>query len=51
LNSTRQYTDFIKKEAKKSGFDYCGIAKAEKLNEDAFRLEKWHTKTKQGNMK
>ena len=50
MNSNSRYTDFIKKEAKISGFDYCGIAKAEKLNEDAFRLEKWLHKGFHGSM-
>ena len=30
------------------GFDYCGIAKAEKLDEDARRLESWLNKGFQG---
>ncbi len=34
-------TRFIKNIIKPFGFDYCGIAKAEKLNEDARRLESW----------
>ena len=46
----QKHTAFIKEEAKKSGFDYCGIARAEKLNEDAFRLEKWLSKGFHGNM-
>ncbi len=32
------------------GFDYCGIARAEILNEDARRLEKWLNKGMQGSM-
>jgi epoxyqueuosine reductase len=43
-------TLFIKKIAKNLGFDYCGIAKAEKLNEDAKRLESWLQQGFQGNM-
>ncbi|MDH7461448.1 tRNA epoxyqueuosine(34) reductase QueG [Chitinophagaceae bacterium 26-R-25] len=34
-------TKFIKSEAKKLGFDYCGIAMAKPLDEDARRLERW----------
>lgn len=34
-------TKFIKQTATQLGFDYCGIAKAQLLNEDARRLEKW----------
>lgn len=32
------------------GFDHCGIAKAETLNEDARRLEQWLNKGMQGSM-
>jgi epoxyqueuosine reductase len=32
---------FVKKAAESLGFDYCGIAKAGYMNEDARRLEKW----------
>ena len=34
-------TNFIKELAQQMGFDYCGIAKAKELTEDAIRLEKW----------
>ena len=34
-------TKFIKQTALQLGFDYCGIAKAQLLSDDAFRLEKW----------
>ena len=33
------------------GFDFCGIAKAEKLNNDARRLETWLNKRMNGTMK
>jgi epoxyqueuosine reductase len=36
--------------ASQLGFDYCGIAKAEKLDEDAERLEKWLSKGMHGSM-
>jgi epoxyqueuosine reductase len=36
--------------ARKLGFDYCGIAKAVKLEEDARRLEQWLHKGMHGNM-
>jgi epoxyqueuosine reductase len=45
-----KYTTFIKSTAASLGFDYCGIAKAEQLNEDARRLESWLNKGFQGNM-
>jgi epoxyqueuosine reductase len=43
-------THFIKSAAKTLGFDYCGIAKAEKLNTDAKRLESWLNKGFHGKM-
>ena len=45
-----KYTSFIKTTAKSLGFDYCGIARAEKLDEDARRLETWLNKGLQGSM-
>ena len=45
-----KYTTFIKSTAASLGFDYCGIAKAEQLNDDARRLESWLNKGFQGNM-
>lgn len=45
-----KHTQFIKELATKLGFSYCGIAKAEKLNEDAKRLEQWLNKNHQGSM-
>lgn len=50
LNKLSENTGFIKKEANRLGFDYCGIAKAVRLEEDAFRLEKWLQKGMQGSM-
>lgn len=41
MNSKRNYTKLIKTEAKRLGFLSCGIAKAEFLEEEAPRLEKW----------
>jgi len=43
-------TSFVKETAKKSGFDYCGIARAERLDDDAVRLEKWLQNGFHGNM-
>jgi epoxyqueuosine reductase len=43
---TRQIKDF----AKQLGFDYCGIAKAVKLDDDARRLESWLHKGYNGSM-
>jgi epoxyqueuosine reductase len=41
----------IKNTAYKLGFDFCGIAKAQVLNEDARRLEAWLNKGLHGSMK
>ncbi|UYQ91025.1 tRNA epoxyqueuosine(34) reductase QueG [Chitinophaga horti] len=45
-----KYTQFIKQRTRELGFDYCGIAKAEQLDEDAYRLEQWLNKGMHGNM-
>jgi epoxyqueuosine reductase len=44
------HTHLVKKIAVQTGFDYCGIAKAERLDDDAVRLEKWLNKKMQGSM-
>lgn len=46
----QQHTSFIKKTASRLGFDYCGIAKAERLDDDARRLEQWLEKGMHGSM-
>lgn len=43
-------TLMIKQKARALGFDHCGIAKAEQLTEDAYRLEKWLNKGMHGAM-
>jgi epoxyqueuosine reductase len=43
-------TSFIKQQAAELGFDYCGISKAEFLEEEAPRLETWLNKGMQGSM-
>jgi len=48
--STRKNTELIKKLASESGFDYCGIARARPLDEDARRLEEWLKMGFQGSM-
>ncbi|MEM6963753.1 MAG: tRNA epoxyqueuosine(34) reductase QueG [Bacteroidota bacterium] len=37
----QQRTDFIKSKAYEMGFEFVGIAKAEKMDEEAKRLEQW----------
>ncbi len=43
-------TQIVKLAAKELGFDYCGIAKAALLSDDAKRLEKWLSKGMHGTM-
>jgi epoxyqueuosine reductase len=43
-------TDFIKATAARLGFSFCGIAKAEFLEEEAPRLEEWLQRGYQGKM-
>ncbi len=50
MDSKQKHTQFIKQEAKRLGFDYCGISKADFLEDEAPRLEKWLKENKQGQM-
>lgn len=43
-------TTIIKQKALELGFDYCGIAKAERLDDDARRLENWLSNEYHGKM-
>jgi len=43
-------TTFIKSTAKKLGFDYCGISKAEFLKREASRLKRWLASNHHGRM-
>ena len=49
--NTGLHTQIIKETSYFLGFDFCGIAPAQKLDDDARRLEKWLTKGMQGSMK
>ncbi len=51
MNKEEIYYNFIKNTARRLGFDYCAIAKAEELTEDARRLESWLNKGMHGSMK
>jgi epoxyqueuosine reductase len=44
------HTKIVKETASLLGFDFCGIAKADFLNEDAARLETWLNKGMHGTM-
>lgn len=48
--SRNKHTQLIKAEAKRLGFDYCGVSKAEFLEEEAPRLESWLNRNMQGQM-
>ena len=50
LNAKEKHTQLIKAEAKRLGFLSCGIAKAEFLEEEAPRLEKWLNNQMHGQM-
>lgn len=51
MSKAADHTALVKRLALKSGFSFCGISKAEFLNEDARRLEKWLSSGKHGSMK
>lgn len=50
MNSIHEHTQLIKAEAKRLGFLSCGISKAEFLEEEAPRLEKWLNNNMHGEM-
>ena len=43
-------SQFIKKRAKEYGFDSCGISKAQRLDDEAFKLEQWLNQNRHGQM-
>jgi epoxyqueuosine reductase len=45
------YSNVIKEESRRLGFDFCGISKAEFLEEEAPRLEQWLLQNMHGRMK
>jgi epoxyqueuosine reductase len=50
ITNKQSYSSIIKQEAKRLGFDFCGISKAEFLEEEAPRLESWLKKGMHGKM-
>ncbi|MGH2644187.1 MAG: tRNA epoxyqueuosine(34) reductase QueG [Chitinophagaceae bacterium] len=48
--NTTSNTGIIKSESARLGFEYCGIAKAVQLDDDARRLEQWLNKGMHGTM-
>lgn len=51
MKSISQHTSLIKTEAKRLGFLSCGISKAQFLEEEAPRLEKWLNQNRHGEMR
>jgi epoxyqueuosine reductase len=51
LNNKTFNTRIVKETSALLGFEFCGIAKAQKLDEDAKRLEYWLNKGMHGSMK
>jgi epoxyqueuosine reductase len=50
LFSSDKYKTLIKSEANRLGFDFCGVSKAEFLEEEAPQLEKWLLQNMHGKM-
>lgn len=50
INNKEKYTQLIKAESKRLGFLSCGISKAEFLEQEAPRLEKWLNQNMNGQM-
>lgn len=50
MTPLEQHTAIVKAEAKRLGFDYCGISKAEFLEDEAPRLEQWLNQNMHGQM-
>lgn len=50
MSQKEKNTALVKKTAAMLGFDYCGIARAMPLDDDARRLERWLQKGMQGSM-
>jgi epoxyqueuosine reductase len=51
LSVKGSHTSIVKQTAFSLGFDFCGIARAERLDDDARRLEQWLNSGMQGSMK
>ncbi len=50
MNQMRDHSFIIRSIAQTLGFDFCGISKAQRLDEEAPRLAQWLKDGKQGNM-
>ncbi|MEI6946549.1 tRNA epoxyqueuosine(34) reductase QueG [Paraflavisolibacter sp. H34] len=50
MSTATQHTRLVKDLSRRLGFDYCGIARAQRLDDDARRLEAWLNQGRHGNM-
>jgi epoxyqueuosine reductase len=50
MDKNGEYAQIVKETAKKLGFDFCGIARARFLEEEASRLDEWLKRNYQGKM-
>ena len=50
MPSSGKYSSLLKQAATDHGFDFCGIARAEFLNDDARRLQSWLSQSYHGKM-
>ena len=50
MTNINTYTKYVKQTASQLGFDYCGIARAVRLEDDAIRLENWLSQGMHGSM-
>jgi epoxyqueuosine reductase len=50
VKGNQKYSNLIKSEAQRLGFSFCGISKADFLEEEAPRLEKWLNQNMHGQM-
>jgi len=51
VRNNLEHTRIVKETALSLGFDFCGIARVQKLDDDAQRLEQWLNKGMHGSMK
>lgn len=51
MTEVNTYTKIIKQLSRETGFDFCGIARAARLDDDAERLERWLHQGLHGSMK
>lgn len=50
MSVTERHTELIRREAQRLGFGFVGFARAQKLDEEAARLEKWLNANAHGKM-